>query len=294
MENELKLNGMYKGVVEDNKDPKKLGRCRIRILGVHSPLDSEMSTNNLPWAEQSNSLFISAESGFGVSTVPAQGTWVWCFFEQGYPNLPVYFGKVQEFIEEVPSKKYMFRDPDEIYPDSNRINESEMNRLSRAEKLNLTIHNKINTSLDTISKSDSTSGADVSQTEPESTDNKVKYPNNTVIESKSGHIIEIDDTKDNERIRLYHKTGTYLEIKPDGSIVTKSKGNTDHIIREGDLEEHIKKGVKSYIENNLEQIIGQNFELFIQGNMKFHIGGTTDIISDGNMKLVAPRIDLNP
>jgi hypothetical protein len=32
-----KLTGFYRGVVEDNKDPLKAGRVRVRIHGLHTP-----------------------------------------------------------------------------------------------------------------------------------------------------------------------------------------------------------------------------------------------------------------
>ena len=51
---------------------------------------------------------------------------------------------------------------------------------------------------------------------------KSLYPFNHVIETESGHYVEIDDTKDNERIHVYHKTGTFLEIDPLGNIILKT------------------------------------------------------------------------
>jgi hypothetical protein len=41
---------------------------------------------------------------------------------------------------------------------------------------------------------------------------KSKYPLNKVMETKSGHIFEIDDTPKFERIHIYHKNGNYIEI----------------------------------------------------------------------------------
>ena len=38
----------WMGVVEDRKDPMKIGRCRVRILGYHSEDKGEMPTDSLP------------------------------------------------------------------------------------------------------------------------------------------------------------------------------------------------------------------------------------------------------
>ena len=47
------------------------------------------------------------------------------------------------------------------------------------------------------------------------------YPYNHVFESESGHITEVDDSPGAERLFRQHKEGTFEEIHPDGSMVTK-------------------------------------------------------------------------
>ena len=52
------------------------------------------------------------------------------------------------------------------------------------------------------------------------------YPHNKVYQTERGHYKEYDDTKDNERIREQHSSGTYYEIDKDGNMVidaTKSE-----------------------------------------------------------------------
>lgn len=51
---------------------------------------------------------------------------------------------------------------------------------------------------------------------------KARYPYNNTMTTRSGHILEFDDTPGSERVQVYHKSGSYLEILPDGTIVTKS------------------------------------------------------------------------
>lgn len=52
-----------------------------------------------------------------------------------------------------------------------------------------------------------------------------RYPYNKVMKTESGHQIEVDDTPGAERINVYHKSGTYVEIGPDGQLVTKTAGS---------------------------------------------------------------------
>lgn len=62
------------------------------------------------------------------------------------------------------------------------------------------------------------------------------YPNNKTIRTKSGHIIELDDTPNNERIHLYHKSGTYIEINSEGRTVIKSVGEVYEIVANNKIE----------------------------------------------------------
>jgi len=48
------------------------------------------------------------------------------------------------------------------------------------------------------------------------------YPDNKVTQTKSGHVIEIDDTDGAERIHIHHKSGSYIEFHPDGTVVIKA------------------------------------------------------------------------
>jgi hypothetical protein len=76
------------------------------------------------------------------------------------------------------------------------------------------------------------------------TEYAAKYPHNKTITTESGHVLELDDTPKAERIHVYHKSGAYVEIFPDGSIITKSMKDSvsvtmnDHSISvvKGDLQ----------------------------------------------------------
>jgi len=76
--------------------------------------------------------------------------------------------------------------------------------------------------------SEITQGTSISKkglTDEPSSQAKIVYPHNKTITTASGHVIEIDDSDGAERIHIYHKSGSYFEMNPDGSIVKVSKNN---------------------------------------------------------------------
>ena len=59
------------------------------------------------------------------------------------------------------------------------------------------------------------------------------YPFNHVYESESGHIKEVDDTPDGERLFTQHNSGTYEEIIADGTKTVKVVGDNYELIAGG-------------------------------------------------------------
>ena len=57
------------------------------------------------------------------------------------------------------------------------------------------------------------------------------YPLNQVDESRSGHVIEIDDTPSGERILIRHRTGAGVEMRTDGTILVTTRNNHITIVQ---------------------------------------------------------------
>ena len=76
-------------------------------------------------------------------------------------------------------------------------------------------------------------------TEPDTNSKALEnYPHNKVYETESGHYKEYDDTLGAERIKEYHKSGTYYEIDKDGNMTidaTESKARTITIKASGEI-----------------------------------------------------------
>jgi hypothetical protein len=117
----------YKGVIEDNNDPLQMGRVRVRILGLHSDNLIDTPTSTLPWASIVQPLsFGGFSSGIGISSIPIQGTWVWCFVDFNDTNDIVVIGAISGINGEKLSNQG-FVDPDGNYPLNSSIGLPDIN-----------------------------------------------------------------------------------------------------------------------------------------------------------------------
>lgn len=91
-----------------------------------------------------------------------------------------------------------------------------------------------------------------------------QYPYNRTITTKAGHVIELDDTPENERVHIFHKSGSYIEINSEGRVV-----------------------IKSVVDNF--DIVGGNKEVYIKGNCNVQIDGTCSIHSNDTTKISSDK-----
>ena len=269
------LNGFvwWMGVVEDRQDPLKLGRCRVRIVGWHSPSKTELPTKHLPWSQQMTP--INNTNPYA----PKEGDMVVGFFIDGESaQSPVMMGVLPGIPLSAANPQQGFNDPRTttqlknapVKPGENTTNyprvldEPTTSRLARNDS----------DSIDkTIVQTKKTNKLGPFELDPTYA---AKYPYNNVYESESGHAMEFDDTPKKERVHLYHREGSYIELQADGSGAFK-------------------------IVKNKNDTIGGNYSLYVQGNMTVEVDGNISFKSkknisfsaDGAFSVKAKTISLN-
>ena len=312
----------FVGVVENRADPQKLGRVQVRIYGVHTEDKTAIPTEDLPWAMVVNPITSGSLSGIGRSpTGLVEGTWVFGIFtdEREY-QVPFILGSLVGNPTEAPHKKKGFHDPNGLYPlqdkDIAGLEESSVSRLARGPDAETHSHiinkraGKVN--LDIV---ESAAASRTPSVLPDKSDSIYErttwrephprfggqaegypsdavhsaYPFNHVWHTESGHVLEVDDTPGAERLHRFHKKGTFEEIQPDGSRVTKVVGN-DYEITLGEKDVYIKGSVNVTIDGDARMLVhGDKIEevdgdymLTVRGDYVKKIGGNLaeEVMSD--------------
>lgn len=297
------------GVVEDRSDPLELGRVRVRCYGWHTDNLDELPTEHLPWAQPIQDITSAAISGIGKSaTGIVEGTWCVGFFADGSEaQRPVIMGTLAGIPTQLPIDDEGFHDPLGNYP--NQIGTADTPTLAKntAEEDNTLIDKragkvslgKVPTATATYTSSvreDRYSAADYA-IDDDSNDTRPTweepnpryggetagtypdgvarsaYPYNHVYMSESGHVHEVDDSPDGQRLHTYHRKGTFCEIQPDGTRVTKVVGN-DYEVTVGDS--------KIYIQGNQTITVAGNCKLYIQGDHYTEVDGNQYITVRGD------------
>ena len=195
------LNGAgfhwFHGVIEDVNDPLQLGRVRVRCVGYHTDNLKTLPTSGLPWALCMLPITSPSMAGVGQSaTGLLPGSWVIGFFRDG-PSAqdPIIMGSIASKTSSRPDKTKGFSDTSGTNP----------------TKLGADIPVEAIYSSKCGPKENFKQGLSLNYIDP-------VYPKNQVIKTRSGHLIEYDDTTGKERVSLMHKTGAFIEIDPSGRI----------------------------------------------------------------------------
>lgn len=115
-----------------------------------------------------------------------------------------------------------------------------------------------------------------------------QYPYNQVFETESGHIVEFDDTPENERIHFYHKKGTFTEIDCNGTQVTRIVGDgytildrNGYVSVSGNVNITVEGNANVCVKNDLNLEVNGNLNAAITGNANWNVEGAWNVAAYG-------------
>jgi len=130
-------------------------------------------------------------------------------------------------------------------------------------------------------------------TEPESAANgtyQPVFPYNNATQTASGHSFELDDTPTRERVRLQHRSGTFIEMHPNGDEVHKVYGDgyeitikNKNMLIQGRLKIEVQGDCEIHVKGDLIEQIDGNVEQHIKGNFSQVVEGVSSMTSQGDM-----------
>ena len=305
----------FVGVVEDRQDPQKLGRVRVRCLGLHTDNLEKLPTADLPWAHPMNPITSATISGVGQTPLgPVEGTWVVGFFSDGAESqTPIIMGTLpgvpsslsadtmKENDDGTSSQTKGFLDPLGNYP---KYTETDVNRLAVNDENNphptLSLRKADRDLAVGVANVDATEVVDDQiaaddggqWNEPETSYN-AKYPHNHVYETEGGHIREYDDTVGAKRIHERHASGTGYEIDNDGTKITRVKKDNytlvtadDYVHIQGDSRATLDKGLRVKVNATAQEGNNYNIEVGAKSNVTIEV-------QDGDINLISQLGDVN-
>ena len=303
----------FVGVVENRKDPRELGRCQVRIYGIHTDDKTQIPTDDLPWATVVMPVTSGSVSGIGRSpTGIVEGSWVFgVLVDEREYQTPIVLGTLVGAPSEEADIEMGFYDPSATYPideaDISTLGESSVTRLARGldfmDHVNSNVKEDGKELIGTVESALAPKVQNLPDKEdhlyerttwvepwpryggqgdvPRTESSASEYPFNHVTHTEGGHVIEIDDTPEGERLHAYHTKGTFIEIQPDGSRVTKVVGS-DYQITIGDKDVYVKGSVNITIDGDVRQLIHGNKIEEIDGDLLQTIRGDHVKVVQGN------------
>jgi hypothetical protein len=164
-------------------------------------------------------------------------------------------------------KRRGFSDPNKEYPKYEYLGLPDVNKLALGDMTHNSFTIKSNKRVNNIPLPNTTQTWD----EP-SPNYGASYPYNQVTETEAGHVIEIDSTPGAERIHVFHKSGAYIEIDVNGSMVRKVIGDNYEIIDR----------------NNFTYVRGSHC-LTVEGKMSMLVKNSAHIVAEGGLSVTSHK-----
>lgn len=193
-----------------------------------------------------------------------------------------------------------FGDASHTYPRKEYIGEPDTNRLARHQSISKTLVGRKDA--ERLTEVETANGQDPWD-QPQVPYN-AKYPYNHVFESESGHVMEFDDTPGNERVHLWHRSGTFMEWDLNGTSVRRVVGDdfqiierNGHILIQGRANITVEGSCNIYVQNdcnlevngNLTTNVHKDYDLNVAGAIKVTAGKGLFVRSDDAVQMSSEK-----
>lgn len=288
---------MFPGVVENRKDPLQLGRYQVRIVGIHSSDKNLLPTKDLPWATPFLGTTSAGVSGVGATpTGLVEGSSVFCMYHDKDRQQPFIVSSIPGRPAKLAEKdsKIGFQDNAGVYPFKPYLEESDLDR--NLTKIKIDETSVLDKKTSTVRDIEMAGGNKWSQSENAY---NTKYPYSIAYKSEGAHLVEMDDTYGSERLNILHKSGTYTEMNPDGSVTNRIRGDnftimekSGAIIIKGACAITVDGNAYVKINNALTVDVSGTATVNILNNANLNVSGALNISVVDSLNIQASAINM--
>ena len=241
--------GKRRARVIENQDPERRGRIKVENTELYG-------VSNSPWVMPCFPFYGGRDCGF--FSVPPIGSLVWIECEEGLAEYPIYSGG---FFDLTTGGHSSDGSPIE---NSNEYQEV----LSAAPA-----HARGDLDGSDLGSLKGRYGVPASSFEGD-------YGEVTILQTKTGHKLEFDDTKGGQRIQIHHANGAHIEMLPDGSI---------NIVTEGSV---LTRGThrREFISDSKLEVVGGNRTQTIEGDATSSVLGSETKTVQGSSSFSADSL----
>lgn len=115
------------------------------------------------------------------------------------------------------------------------------------------------------------------------------YPNQHVKRTRSGHTITMDDSEDNEHVRIQHRSGSAMIFHPDGAVsITTHKGQYNVVFGQsrmtvtGAHDITVKGDGSMRVYGDFNKTVHGDYNMTVTGNHNAVVGGSYNKHVNGN------------
>ena len=260
------------GVVKNLNDPIKMGRVQVRIHGVHGEDLEQVPDEKLPWAQVLTPVTEGGVANLGNFLGIQKDARVFGIFLDGKNSqMPMVMGSL----------------PHSVKAESDAGRKTEVTTNVNAQGTTADTES-VDRPVDKIDLESDKEEQEIID-EPQQTNiYKPEYPHNKVTQTTSGHIIEIDDTPDAQRIHIYHKSGTFIEMQPNGDVVTqhangfRSVTGNDKLYASGDVIWNVEGDITFSSLKNISFNAKKDFNVITEGVQDYSSKGNVIIRTEAD------------
>lgn len=125
---------------------------------------------------------------------------------------------------------------------------------------------------------------------PDPREKESEYPNYWVRKTRSGHVFMFDDTKDNEHVTLQHRSGTKIQLMPDGGFqIVSHKGRYDVTFGENRIK--VTGSQDTTVDGDHSNKVKGNQNTTIYGDQVSAVRGHSVMTAKSENKVIAEHSD---